>query len=75
MAYDTTILFRDDSYLKEIEATVLAINERGGILTDQTIFYATSGGQPGDTGVFVRADGNRTAIAATVTGESKEEII
>lgn len=75
MAYDTTILFRDDSYLKEIEATVLAINERGGILTDQTIFYATSGGQPGDTGVFVRADGSTIAIAATVTGESKEEII
>lgn len=75
MAYDTTILFRDDSYLKEIEATVLAINERGGILTDQTIFYATSGGQPGDTGVFVRADGSTISIAATVTGESKEEII
>ncbi|RZS83805.1 Ala-tRNA(Pro) hydrolase [Phyllobacterium myrsinacearum] len=75
MAYDTTILFRDDSYLKEIETTVLAINERGGILTDQTIFYATSGGQPGDTGVFVRADGSTIAIAATVTGESKEEII
>lgn len=75
MAYDTTILFRDESYLKEIEATVLAINERGGILTDQTIFYATSGGQPGDTGVFVQADGSTIVIAATVTGESKEEII
>jgi misacylated tRNA(Ala) deacylase len=75
MAYDTTILFREESYLKEIEATVLAINERGGILTDRTIFYATSGGQPGDTGVFVRADGSAIVIAATVTGETKEEII
>ncbi|RCW86453.1 alanyl-tRNA editing protein [Phyllobacterium bourgognense] len=75
MAYDTAILFRDDSYLKEIDATVLAINERGGILTDQTVFYATSGGQPGDTGVFVRSDGSTIGIAATVTGESKEEII
>ncbi|MGO4450902.1 alanyl-tRNA editing protein [Phyllobacterium sp. TAF24] len=75
MAYDTTILFRDDSYLKETEATVLAINERGGILTDRTIFYATSGGQPGDTGVFVRDDGSIIVIAATVTGETKEEII
>lgn len=75
MAYDTTILFRDDSYLKEIAGTVLAINDRGGILTDQTVFYATSGGQPGDTGVFVRADGSTIAIAATVTGETKEEII
>ncbi|MEK1889369.1 MAG: alanyl-tRNA editing protein [Phyllobacterium sp.] len=75
MAYDTTILFRDDSYLKEIEATVLGINERGGILTDRTVFYATSGGQPGDTGVLIRADGTNIAIAATVTGETKDEII
>lgn len=75
MAYDTTILFRDDSYLKETSATVISVNERGGILTDQTNFYATSGGQPGDTGVFVRSDGSTIAIAATVTGETKEEII
>lgn len=75
MAYDTTILFRDDSYLKEANATVIAVNDRGGILTDQTNFYATSGGQPGDTGVFVRSDGSTIVIAATVTGETKEEVI
>lgn len=75
MAYDTAILFRDDSYLRETEGTVLAINARGGILTDRTVFYATSGGQPGDTGVFVRADGSIISIAVTVTGESKDEII
>lgn len=75
MAYDTTILFRDDSYLKEANAKVIAVNDRGGILTDQTNFYATSGGQPGDTGVFVRSDGSTIVIAATVTGETKEEVI
>ena len=75
MAYDTMILFRDDSYMKEIDATVLAINERGGILMDRTVFYATSGGQPGDTGMFMRSDGSTIAIAATVTGETKDEII
>ncbi|MHC1548842.1 alanyl-tRNA editing protein [Phyllobacterium sp. K27] len=75
MAYDTTILFRDDSYLKETNATVIAVNERGGILTDHTNFYATSGGQPGDTGLFVRSDGSAIIIAATVTGETKEEVI
>ncbi|SDP06341.1 Ala-tRNA(Pro) hydrolase [Phyllobacterium sp. YR620] len=75
MAYDTTILFRDDSYLKEIEAAVVGVNERGGILTDRTVFYATSGGQPGDSGAFIRPDGSSIAIAATVTGETKEEII
>ncbi|MBN9268658.1 MAG: alanyl-tRNA editing protein, partial [Mesorhizobium sp.] len=65
MSYKTQALFRDDAYLKTADATVVAINERGGIILDRTIFYATSGGQPGDTGYFQRADGSRIAIAAT----------
>lgn len=75
MALKTEAVFRDDSYLRELEATVVAINDRGGIILDRTVFYATSGGQPGDTGHFERADGSRVAIAATVTGETKDEII
>jgi misacylated tRNA(Ala) deacylase len=75
MAQKTEALFRNDAYLKAADAVVVAINDRGGILLDRTIFYATSGGQPGDTGVFERADGSRIAIAATITGETKEEII
>jgi len=75
MTFQTAALFRDDAYLKEAEATVLAVNDRGGIILDRTIFYATSGGQPGDTGVITRADGSAVAIAATVTGETKDEII
>lgn len=75
MARRTEALFRDDPYLKTAEATVAAVNERGGIILDRTIFYATSGGQPGDTGGFERADGGRIAIAATITGETKDEII
>jgi len=75
MAQKTEALFRDDAYLKAAEATVVAINDRGGILLDRTIFYATSGGQPGDTGHFERTGGSRIAIAATITGETKEEII
>ncbi|MFE0015689.1 alanyl-tRNA editing protein [Mesorhizobium sp. NPDC059054] len=75
MAFKTEALFRDDSYLRDLEATVVAINDRGGIILDRTVFYATSGGQPGDTGHFERADGSRVAIAATVTGETKDEII
>jgi misacylated tRNA(Ala) deacylase len=75
MAYRTEALFRDESYLREAEAKVVALNERDGIILDRTIFYATSGGQPGDTGFSERADGGRAAIAATVTGETKDEII
>jgi misacylated tRNA(Ala) deacylase len=75
MSFKTDALFRDDSYLRESEATVVGVNDRGGIILDRSIFYATSGGQPGDTGTLERADGNRIAIAATVTGETKDEII
>ncbi|TIQ38942.1 MAG: alanyl-tRNA editing protein, partial [Mesorhizobium sp.] len=40
-----------------------------------TIFYATSGGQPGDTGTLERDDGSLIAVAATITGQTKDEII
>ena len=71
----TEALFREDAYLGEAEARVVAVNDRGGILLDRTIFYATSGGQPGDTGRLLRADGGEIAVAATVTGETKDDII
>ncbi len=54
MARKTEALFRDDAYQKTAEAEVVAVNDRGGIILDRTIFYATSGGQPGDTGMFER---------------------
>lgn len=75
MAFSTEAVFRDDAYLRETEANVVGVNERGGVILDRTIFYATSGGQPGDTGLLTRDDGSRISIAATITGESKEEII
>jgi misacylated tRNA(Ala) deacylase len=62
----TTLLFRDDAYLASTPATVLGINERGGIIVDRTVFYANGGGQPGDTGWLVRADGSEITIGATV---------
>jgi misacylated tRNA(Ala) deacylase len=71
----TEALFREDAYLAEAEARCLRVNDRGGILVDRTIFYATSGGQPGDTGTMRRADGTAIAIAGTITGETKDEII
>jgi len=75
MAHVTQALFREDGYLAEGVAEVVHVNERGGIVLDRTIFYATSGGQPGDTGRLTLADGRAIEIAATMTGETKEEII
>ena len=71
----TALLFRDDAYLPETEATVLGVNERRGIILDRTVFYATGGGQPGDSGRLERAGGAAIAIATTVYGEDKSEIV
>ena len=71
----TQQLFRDDAYMKTCEAQVTGVNERGGILLDQTIFYATSGGQPGDSGTLKSSNGQTIKIGTTIYGENKSDII
>jgi misacylated tRNA(Ala) deacylase len=71
----TELLFRDDTYLDRAEARVLRINERGGIIVDRTVFYATGGGQPGDIGTLTREDGSALAVATAVWDDAaKTEI-
>ncbi len=64
----TELLFREDPYLREAEAVVAGHTAEGGILVDRSVFYATGGGQPGDSG---RLDwtGGRIAIATAVKVE------
>lgn len=71
----TEILFREDAYLTQTEASIIAITPERGIIFDKTMFYATSGGQPGDSGRMRHTDGRLTDIVSTVTGETKDDII
>ncbi len=64
----TDILFRDDSYLKECEASVIAAGP-DGIVLDRTVFYPLGGGQPGDTGTL-SWDGGEVEITDTRYGEA-----
>ncbi|MBI1416861.1 MAG: alanyl-tRNA editing protein [Limimaricola sp.] len=64
----TTPLFRDDAYLQQAQARVRAITPEGGVVLDQSIFYPTGGGQPGDSGE-ISWEGGAVRIAATVKGE------
>ena len=71
----TDCLFRDDSYLKSCEARIVSLTEQGGIVLDRTVFYATSGGQPGDTGALTTSDGRTVLIDNVVyTDAAKTEI-
>lgn len=70
----TEELFREDAYLKTCDAKVVKINDLGGIIVDQTVFYPTGGGQPGDSGVLMFG-GNEITIATAVYDRETGEIV
>jgi misacylated tRNA(Ala) deacylase len=71
----TELLFRSDAYARACEATVLAVTDRGGVVLDRTVFYATAGGQPGDRGEIALDGGRRVAIATAVYGDPGSDVV
>lgn len=68
------LLFLEDAYRKTAPATVKGLTDAGGIILDQTIFYAQGGGQPGDSG-WLDYEGGRIAIATTMKGEGGDVVL
>ncbi|MDC1228711.1 alanyl-tRNA editing protein [Octadecabacter sp.] len=64
----TKTLFLEETYLRDAQAKVFAVTDEGGIILDETIFYATGGGQPGDSGTLSWGDG-KIDIATAVKGD------
>lgn len=49
----TKLLYMDDSYMREFNATVTRVTDNG-IVLDQTAFYPKGGGLPGDNGSMIK---------------------
>lgn len=64
----TTPLYLNDAYQTNAAACVTGITEQGGIILDQSLFYATSGGQPGDSGSLIWDD-QEIEITTTTKGD------
>jgi misacylated tRNA(Ala) deacylase len=70
----TELLFREDAYLSNASARVLAVGQHG-IELDRTIFYPLGGGQAGDSGALIGPDGQRTQITDTRKGEGPDRVL
>src|SRR5262244_4418987 len=70
----TELVFRDNAYAKSCAAKVTLADARG-IRLDRTVFYAESGGQPGDIGVLIPPSGAPLVIVDTKKGDGPDEIL
>lgn len=70
----TIELFRDDAGLADCVAAITVVAD-GAVQLDRTVFYPQGGGQAGDAGELVLADGRRVAISDTRKGEAAGQVL
>lgn len=61
--------YRQDAYLKEATSKVVAHEGEGGLLLEQSLFYPTGGGQPGDAGRLTWQGGSCDVINTVKSAE------
>ncbi len=69
----TKLLYMDDSYLKEFEASIIDVNGNE-IVLDQTAFHPTSGGIVHDTGYLIK-NGKKYKVVDVKFSSDKETVI
>ena len=66
----TEELFREDAYARRCEAEVTAALD-GAVCLDRTVFYCQGGGQPGDRGRLLLADGPALEVVDTTRADGR----
>ena len=64
----TELVYRD-AYAQTCDAHVVGETDEGRILVDKTVFYPTSGGQPGDTGTITWSGGCAEVVDTVKAGD------
>ncbi len=67
----TSLLYLDDSYLKEFTAKIISIKDSRFIELDQTAFYPAGGGQPSDIGELRTENGHRFNVIAVTKADGR----